>query len=104
MQPNFRMGDKPGTTSFRAKLKNRIAVVNRAIKILAFWVLATGSTGSAADNWEVLPNGIGPIKVGIKLSDLKNDLHLSYSIEFAQDSDQKTCFKPIFAINPALVS
>ena len=28
----------------------------------------------------------------MKLADLKTDLHLSYSIERAQDSDQNTCF------------
>ena len=66
--------------------------MNRSIKLLAFWVLAAACTCSAANDWEVLPNGVGPIKVGMRLSNLKTDLHLSYSIEFAQDSDQKTCF------------
>src|SRR6266536_1173133 len=64
----------------------------RVFNMLALCVVATACCCSAADNWKVLPNGIGPIKIGMKLSELKTDLHLSYSIELAQDSDQKTCF------------
>ena len=60
--------------------------------MLAACVIATACACPAADNWEFLPDGVGPIKVGMKLSELKADLHLSYSIEWAQDSDQKTCF------------
>jgi len=64
----------------------------RVLNILVVCALAITFTSSAADDWEVVPNGIGPIKVGMRLSELKTDLHLSYSIEWAQDSDQKTCF------------
>jgi hypothetical protein len=64
----------------------------RVSNLLAVYVVATACTCFAADKWEVLPNGIGPIKVGMKLSELKTDLHLSYSIQMAQDSDQTTCF------------
>lgn len=47
---------------------------------------------SAAASWTVRPDGIGPVKVGMKLGSLSTDLHLSYSVSYAEDSDQQTCF------------
>lgn len=64
----------------------------RLLNMLAVCVMATACICPAADNWQVCPNGVGPVKVGMKLSELKTEQHLSYSIEWAQDSDQKTCF------------
>jgi len=64
----------------------------RLLNMFAVCVVAIASASPAAYNWEVSSNGIGPIKVGMRLSELKTDLKLSYSIEWAQDSDQKTCF------------
>jgi len=65
--------------------------MTRAI-ILATCMMAVTCTCSATDNWAVRPDGIGPISVGMKLSNLKSVLHLSYSIKRAEDSDQQTCF------------
>jgi len=58
----------------------------------AVCLIAVASASFAADKWDVRPNGIGPVKVGMKLSELKTGLRLSYSIEMAEDSDQSTCF------------
>lgn len=66
--------------------------MTRVFNLLAVCAMAAACTCSAADNWEVHPNGIGPIKVGMRLSELRTNLHLFCSIDWAQDSDQKTCF------------
>jgi hypothetical protein len=36
------------------------------------------------------------------LSDLRNSLHLSYDVEYAQDSDQKTCFYAVIRGQPGI--
>ena len=64
----------------------------RVIKIFVACIMAAACTCSATDNWVTRPDGIGPIRVGMKLSELKTSLHLSYSVSMAQDSDQQTCF------------
>lgn len=59
---------------------------------LVIFIVLVASTCLADQNWVVRPDGIGPIRIGMKLSDLKTTLHLTYKLEFAQDSDQETCF------------
>ena len=60
--------------------------------IAVLYVFSLAIECLAADTWTVRPDGIGPVRVGMKLQTLTTDLHLHYSISYAMDSDQKTCF------------
>src|ERR1019366_3923608 len=67
----------------------------RRLGLIALLIIATIGTSRAGDGWVVREDGVGPVKVGMRLSQLNTVLHEKFSMP--DNKEDQGCFY----VNPA---
>jgi|SRR5579859_2678165 len=74
--------------------------MNRAGTLFAHILFATVAVCTTAHEWVVHFDGIGPVKIGMSLSELNAVLHENFSMP--EDKDEQTCFYVEHAKHPGV--
>ena len=74
--------------------------MNRAKLLFASILFATVAVCTATHEWVVRFDGIGPVKIGMSLSELNAALHESFSMP--EDKDERACFYVEHAKHPGV--
>src|SRR5712692_1267846 len=65
-------------------------MISRSLGVLAVLAIVSVTICLAGNAWVIRPDGVGPVKVGMSLSQLNMVLHETFSMP--DDKDEQRCF------------
>jgi hypothetical protein len=66
------------------------------------FLVASGTATAVPNTWIARPDGIGPVSIGMKVSELKAKLRIPYSIDRPMDSEGQACIYAELSEHPGI--